>query len=78
MMLKSKDALREIPLKSKGSSLKIWPPVTYQKDNSDIEELSTNQENSLSIGRFQDERNYPVDIGVRIYLLIQQIFISIG
>ncbi|XP_017755948.1 PREDICTED: gustatory receptor for sugar taste 64f-like [Eufriesea mexicana] len=64
MMLKSKDVLREIKsIKSKGSSPKIWPSVAYEKDNSDVEELSTNQGNSLSIGRFQDERNYPVDIG---------------
>ncbi|KAF3421472.1 hypothetical protein E2986_03551 [Frieseomelitta varia] len=59
-MLKSKDALCEIPLRSKPSNLKV--SFTYHKDNSNVQELSANPTNSLLVGRHQDGRNDSTDI----------------
>ncbi|XP_043525132.1 gustatory receptor 5a for trehalose-like isoform X1 [Frieseomelitta varia] len=60
IMLKSKDALCEIPLRSKPSNLKV--SFTYHKDNSNVQELSANPTNSLLVGRHQDGRNDSTDI----------------
>ncbi|KAK1137714.1 hypothetical protein K0M31_002209 [Melipona bicolor] len=59
-MSESKDTLCEIPLRSKPSNLKV--SFTYHKDNSNVQELSANPTNSLSVGRLQDGRNDPTDI----------------
>ncbi|XP_076665650.1 gustatory receptor for sugar taste 64f isoform X2 [Andrena cerasifolii] len=61
IMLKTKIALNEIPIKS--SSQMIWPFLVHQKDDDDAEELSMHR-TSFSRVRLPDSRNYPIDARV--------------
>lgn len=72
IMLKSKDASCEIPLRSKPSNLKI--SFTCHKDNSNVQELSANPTNSLPVGRSQDGRNNSTDINVRIFFIPRNVY----
>lgn len=72
MMLKSKGTSSDVPLRSKASSLRVWSSFTYRKNDNDVGELSTNQENDLSVGRLRDGQNYTADFNVRLYVLISK------
>lgn len=66
VMLKSKGTLCDVPVRSKASSLRVWSSFTYRRNDNNVGELSTNQENSVSVGRPRDGRNYSADFNVRL------------
>lgn len=72
MMLKSKGTVCDVPVRSKASSLRVWSSFTYRRNDNDVAELSTNQENNVSVGRLRDGRNYPADFNVRLCVLISK------
>lgn len=72
MMLNSKGTSCDVPVRSKASSLRVWSSFTYRRNDGDVGELSTNQENSVSVGRLRDGRNYSADFNVRLYVLISE------
>ncbi|XP_068986737.1 gustatory receptor for sugar taste 64f-like isoform X1 [Bombus flavifrons] len=61
MMLKSKGTLCDVPVRSKASSSRVWSSFAYRRNDNDVGELSTNQENNVSVGRLRDGRNYSAD-----------------
>lgn len=71
MMLKSKGTVCDVPVRSKASSLRVWSSFTYRRNDNDVAELSTNQENNVSVGRLRDGRN-PADFNVRLCVLISK------
>lgn len=70
MMLKAKGTLCDVPVRSKASSSRVWSSFAYRRNDNDVGELSTNQENNVSVGRLRDGRNYSADFNVRLCVLI--------